>query len=323
MHTKRFVVFSCVVVLLSISASQGQCDAALIEAMKTNFHMRTGDTLYHSIQEQACSESQKGQMLAVPYAGYSSDELSKACNSKDEKFFRQHYKEIALSFLPPAAFETIKNVCGVRGLSLEATDEANSISVTAIWGGGYGNPSVAVSRLGWSKNIEECHGDLVPAKGRAVTLKVGVSVTADCTRKDGDANKGDSAFSLQTDRGSQRAKAYAKKHYELWVYWVDDELKCSIDDKQVLDQGLYFRGLDDNQPPIVKVDLDPMLSTRGEHVLKCQIIDTGMFEGHWCYKYKYELREDGKVILRNSPYDCNPNTPHPPTDIAPYTITTN
>jgi hypothetical protein len=193
--------------------------------------------------------------------------------------------------------------------------------LAARWSGANNIHSAHVTQVAWSNNIQECRGPLIPNSNETIYPVLGTGgLFARCTRKRGNANSGDATFSILTDRGMQTARAYGKRHYELLVYYVDDQLQCSIDGTQVLDQGLYFQGVFDG-PPIAKVDLDHLLAQRGDHALKCQIFDTGEYEGHWCFKYKYELRENGRVISSNSPYNCNENTPHPPPEIPAYTIT--
>lgn len=315
--TKLFM-FWCIIFLFCTSAlSAQQCDPALIEQMRTIYNSDSGDTIQQMIKKQACKENQK---LGVnPDSGTFDADLSKACSSDDESYFSHHYREVALSFLPPEAFESLKLICSSGGpdLSLKTVDDGTEISLSAFWSGARNIPTTKVMQLKWSGNIQTCDGPLIPHRNSYPILGTG-GLFANCKRKAGDNS--DATFSILTDNGMQIARVYGKQHYELLVYYVDDELQCSVDDTQVLDQGLYFKGVFDG-PPITKVDLDYLLTKPGKHVLKCKIIDTGKFEGHWCFKYKYELRQNDKVLTSRSPYDCNENTPHPPPDIPNFKIT--
>jgi hypothetical protein len=64
----KLFMFWCILTLLCTSVLSGQqCDAALIEAMRTNYKMTSGDTIHRMVQQQACNEKQR--LAAIPLAG--------------------------------------------------------------------------------------------------------------------------------------------------------------------------------------------------------------------------------------------------------------
>lgn len=319
MKTAAHIFFFMVLATLLGSQvhAQAMCDAALVEAMKTDFKDVQGASVVELVKQIACTANTNGTLIAIPLAGYTSQQVSQACSSNDSQFFSTHYKEISLSILPDAAFETLKDICVKNGLSLLTTSSGNQITLSAGWSGQNNIAFAKVTAVGWTDNIQTCLGPLAKKSHFSKpTLGTG-GLTATCTRKDGDSGKGDAIFTIQTDRGMQLAKSYSRRHYELWGYYGDDLLKCAIDGNVVLTES-RFPGL--NAPPLDKIDIDAYLEKAGDHLLQCSDVDTGQFEGHPCWKYKYALVQDGKVIISAEDFSCHPGSPPQPPPLAPHHI---
>ena len=318
----RFLLCVCVsAILVPRVSGQTQCDASIIEAMKT--HFRTSDTSIASqaVHDAACGANSSSTTITVPYAGYSNDQLAQACHNNDSQYFAQHYKELAISMLPEAAFDLLKAMCTVNGLSLKASriQGTNQIAVSAFWSGANNVPYAYVTNFGWGPNIESCTGSLTEKRYYILKPKLGTGgLYATCIRKSAEAGKGDVGFALQTDLGTQLARAYEPHSYKLLGFYGDDVLTCSIDGNQVLSLS-YFVSLD--SPVKETVDLNSFLQTPGTHVLTCLDVDQIGMDGHPCWKYKYNVTKDDQLILTQQNYSCSPSSPSQPPPIPPFNIT--
>jgi hypothetical protein len=288
------------------------CDAELLNAMRTYFKTTEGAETYKAVEEAACGAHSKDTTIAVPYAGFSQSELDQACSSHNEHFFELHYKTVGISMLPDAAFATINNICGkASGLSLSAHKVGdNTVSVIASWSGQDNTPYAYVDGLGWSPNIDSCKGGLVEKRWWLLAPKLGTGgLTAQCSRKSGADGQGPVEFALQTDRATQLARVYANHTYQFVSYYGSPVVKCNLNDKHLTDID-FFSSL--NWPPHQTLPLNSSLQS-GVNILHCVETGVGVWEGHYCYKYKYLVQEDDHEFRRAEIYDCKGETKQTPT----------
>jgi hypothetical protein len=303
------VAFLCGASGQSIYA-QTACDAEIIGAMKTNFKDIDSTIAYKSVQKAACESNYSMTSAVVPYAGFDTEHLSHACSSHDERFFLDHYKELAGSMVPEAGFETLKKICLPQGLTLRAHRVNNStVSVSATWSGALQVHEVSVTSLTWSSNIENCKGPLVDRKYLIFRPTIGNgSTVAQCTRKSG-TEKEAVGFALQTDHGAQLAMIPEKHSYTFVAFYSTPAVTCQINGRSLTSMPDYA-GYRDKE--VFRIKLDNDLREQDVNTLHCVETGNGTWEGHWCYKYRYSVLrdEDNFAVIDN--FDCSPQTPQNP-----------
>lgn len=313
----------CLTCILTLFASantfaQTTCDASIINAMRTYFKSAEDKEVALSVKQAVCQSQSNGTSLNIPYVGFTNEQVSQACSTNDMSFFQKHYKEISISMVPKEGFETLRAICLSNGITMTASKSGNDVSISAMFNQQNNQAPAKVSGLYFTRNIESCTGNLVPKGNKLPQLGTG-GLNAVCSRKSGEAGSGDVVFLIATNKGSQQTKLFEAHHFTLLGYYGDDWLKCSIDGQQVLYlTAATFKGV--NQAPEVRIDLDSYLSKPGDHKLHCESQDLIGIGSHACWKYKFELLRDDKLISSNADYCCSDGCPKQPAPIPDINI---
>jgi hypothetical protein len=271
--------------------AQNQCDAAIIEAMKTRFSTTRNATVQESVEEATCQQSRETNLDAFSLT--LAQNTSQACTKKDTRFFSNNYEQIAFAILPPDAADMLKTLCGGGNqLSLKAVEgDGGVINVSANWIDTNGHASTAITDFKKSPNIDKCEGRLTQIGTRLTTG----GLHAMCYRKTGDVS--DAHFYIDTRNGFATDTAYLPHSYGIFGEYVDDVLKCDVDGNHVFEMSV--------QPSDWHklVVLDDYIKTRGVHVIQCTATDLIQFGNppHPNWSYKFSVVKDCELNSQTMP----------------------
>jgi hypothetical protein len=303
---QRARVLALLLLTLSIAKPSlaQDCDAKLIEALKTNYHIQDTHVLAEALYDLVCNSSSSG--LGVGYAGYSVNfsEASKACQQHDHKYFERYSRDLAYSFLPDKAWSVIRDVCNRNPVELSATVEGNVVNVTAKLHPMGNVHQAKVSSFNFTTNSVSCTTKNIHS---GMFIKNGPTQDI-CTR----TSDQPITFIINTEQGGQffTLPEVPQKDYWLLIYPVDDHFECTLNDSLV--GSLNFG------QPTTTIKLTGFHP--GKNILKCTIRDDHPCgDGQACWSYSFQVRYGDDVIGGGSDSGHGRPTVNPPPIIIDYT----
>ena len=290
-HLKRYVALLFLSVLALSTAlptlAQDHCTPALIEALKSRYHLKDNLTVAESVYQAACENHGENTSIGGSVGGYGvsygNEKVSTACSQDDRRFFEQYGRDLAISFIPQDGWKVVREICGANTVQLRVKQTGKAIQVSASFIGNY----ATVKSFTYTTNSVSCSSHAIR---RGTILHQGTTPEI-CTRISDD----EAIFSITTDQGGQFAAldTVPPKLYTLAFGWVDDRLEC------YLNGGLVgARNIQQNGQPSAPIILN---LTPGRNTLQCKIIDlSNCSDGQHCWSYSYTVFHGGEVISQMS-----------------------
>lgn len=186
-------------------AQQAGCKVELIKALRTRYNADSSSTLAQLVRHAACEGSSTG--VTGKYSSYSLDyqQRKQACQNDQSDYFEKHAETIAMSYLPPDAFSTIKQLCGGDNhLSLDIDSSGQALSITAKYNPFQGGPQFAtITEVNFDPSVLQC--DLKDIKANPRLQQGGRVIQCKKLKDDG------TVISMNTNRGSQSTILHSEK----------------------------------------------------------------------------------------------------------------
>lgn len=230
----RIFSFIAATTVLAISPAEANCDAQILQALKTQYNIKEQGTISKSLYEAACNKSAEASSTSIDVPipkfgnlgfGQSSNSVAAACAKKDLNFFNTYKSDLTYSYLPEAAIEQLGACLG--GLRFKAQQKGNSVILqAAYYDASGGAPDTAeVVELLYDRAALECKGGLLTSKGSKI---IPGGVTTNCKRIDKNSTV---AVTLNTNKGSKSVWLQGASKIPLnWGYKTKDShfTKCEL-----------------------------------------------------------------------------------------------
>lgn len=281
------------------------CDVGLINALKTNFHIKDTHVLSDAVYDAACNSSSHAAGGSYGAISFNYNDASNACQKHDEKYFEQYDRDLAYSFLPPEAWSTIRDVCNRNPVELSVSVNENALIVKAQFHPVGNLTHATVRSFAYTTNSAGC---------KTKTIRPGVvlgngPITEICQRK----SEEPVTFIVNTDQGGQFAAltAIQPEPYSLIIGPVDDYMGCTLNGSLVASRKFG----DPNEVRVVLTGLHP-----GPNTLQCTVRDDHPCgDGQACWSYVFAVLHGGAVIGGGSDGAHGRGTVQPPPVIIDYT----
>jgi hypothetical protein len=143
MNIKTLLLFAMSITIILVANTGdifAQCDAGLINALRTQYGEISSSTIDEALYDTSCSktgsEKRFGLNLSRPEYGElgvknNSSSTSEACAKRNYEYFSDNKTEIATSFLSPGALKIISECIGGGRHTLSASKKSNIVTIKA------------------------------------------------------------------------------------------------------------------------------------------------------------------------------------------------
>jgi hypothetical protein len=147
--------------------ARADCDAALVEALRTRYNQESNLKLEEAVARLVCSRSSSSRSSSLDgsYEGFglsygqSKRSAAEACMRNDSSFFLQHRQQLGLSFVPETA---IANCFGGLSFTARQTSNGGTIAVAAAYAPREDGSLAVVDKIDWEpKSALTCSADWV------------------------------------------------------------------------------------------------------------------------------------------------------------------